>query len=57
MDWFLYGNSPRHERVKYVKSNSYYFDCSQNDGLYQIHIYLYQVPKGKQYDTNISHGK
>ena len=34
-------------------SNSYYFGCSQSYCLYQKHIYLYQVPKGKQNGTSI----
>ena len=31
-----------------VRSYSYYFVCSKSYHLYQKHIYLYQVPKGKK---------
>ena len=39
------------------RSNSYYFGCSQSYYFYQIHIYLYQVPKDKQNGTSIKHGE
>ena len=40
-----------------VRSNIYYFGFSQSYYLYQIHIYLYPVQKGKQNGTSIRHSK
>ena len=49
--------SKKQEILLQARTNSYYFGRSQSYYLYQIHIYLYQVLKGKQNGTSIRHSK